>query len=458
MNTFLELLDRFKTWVAYITAPHAGVERELAWRGHVLNTLIVGLMVLSGIFFILDMVYWILGLDNGSVIVAFALLVILGCLFWLSQHKSVPAAIILFSLVNVAVSFLLSFGWGVKDIATNAFYVMAIVQTSLLLRGKPFVLVLGILLLGYLGIGWAELDGWFTAPFFTELRANHFSVAILLFFLTFLGYTTSHLVDRVLTAQVAEAARRQELESRTRIATEVQLSMLPTGSPFHPDFDIAGQSIPARDVGGDFYSYHRFPDDELAIIVGDVTGKGIPAALLMAVTTGMMDSLTPGATEPRGLLAAATTRLHRHSQRSGLNAACLVTFLNKARLRVANAGCIAPAIRRINGRVEWLDINGLPMGVMVGGPVEYNQTETILIPGDLIIFATDGVVEAQNSAQQMLGFDSLEAIISSGPAHSAQAMALHILDKVESHRGSAEQNDDVTVVVVRVKGDLPLAI
>ena len=131
----MELLNRFKTWWARLTAP-TGVERELAWRGYVLNTLVLGLIVLSGFFFILNLVYWILELDSGSAIVAFLLLLILIFLFWLSRRKSIPLAILLFSLVNVAVSFLLSFGWGVADIATNAFYVMAIIQTSLLLRGR----------------------------------------------------------------------------------------------------------------------------------------------------------------------------------------------------------------------------------------------------------------------------------------------------------------------------------
>jgi hypothetical protein len=446
----MERLSQFKVWWARLTAP-TGVERELAWRGYVLNTLVLGLIVLSGFFFILNLIYWILELDSGSAIVAFLLLLILIFLFWLSRRKSIPLAILLFSLMNVAVSFLLSFGWGVADIATNAFYVMAIIQTSLLLRGRVFVLVLGTLLLGYMSIGWAELNGWFTPPFYTVLSANHISVTVLLFFLTFLGYIASHLVDRVLTAQVAEAARRQELESRTRIATEVQMSMLPTQPPTYAGLEIAGQSIPARDVGGDFYNYHQLANGDLAIIVGDVTGKGMPAALLMAVATGMIDSLAHMATKPTELLVVTATRLQKHSQRSGLNTACLVTFLKQnGELCVANAGCIAPIIRRTNGQVEWLDVYGPPMGIE-NNFVTYKQAETILTPGDIIIFTTDGVVEAKNETQKLLGFEALESIIASGPPHSAEAMKLHILDKVEAHRGPAEQNDDVTVVVVRVR-------
>ena len=76
----------------------------------------------------------------------------------------------------------------------------------------------------------------------------------------------------------------------------------------------------------------------------------------------------------------------------------------------------------------------------------------------MVIFTTDGVVEARDESERLLGFEALESIIASGPSHSAEAMKFHILDKVEAHRGPAEQNDDVTVIVVRAKGDLPLAV
>src|SRR5690606_27676061 len=116
-----------------------------------------------------------------------------------------------------------------------------------------------------------------------------------------LGFMTGMFIDRVLAAQVFEAARRQELESRTQIAAELQLSLLPANAPTHPHFEIEGYSFPARDVGGDFYNFYHLGDD-LVIIIGDITGKGIPAALLMAVTTGIIDGLVPSTTEPGQLL------------------------------------------------------------------------------------------------------------------------------------------------------------
>jgi serine phosphatase RsbU (regulator of sigma subunit) len=246
------------------------------------------------------------------------------------------------------------------------------------------------------------------------------------------------------------------LESRTQIAAEVQLSMLPNQPPVHQHFDLAGQSIPARDVGGDFYSYYTLGNGHLAIVVGDVTGKGIPAALLMAVTIGMIDGLVPNFTEPVELMTAVSTRLYKHSQRSRLNAACLVTFLEDNRLRVVNAGCIEPIIRRANGQVEWLNISGLPLGLEPGFADGHRHlVERELAPGDTAIFVTDGVVECKNELGRLLGFDGLEAIVAAGPSRSAQEMKTYILEQVNVFRGQREPEDDMTVVVAQLK-ELPV--
>ncbi len=448
------LLNQFQARWDRLTAP-AAVEQKLAWRAYALNSLLLTLILFSTLLFLLNIVYWVFNLDDG----ASAIAMVSGCstfiaIYWVSRKKSVSVAILLFSLLSITLSFAASIGWGVTDIATTAFYVMAIFQTSLLLRGRYFVWVLGALLAGYLGFGWLEMGDWLRPMFYTHISANHLTVSIMLLFLTFLGFINSRLIDRVLTAQVAEAARRQELESRAEIAAEVQLSMLPEEPPpEHPLFDIAGQSVPAYEVRGDFYNYYRPSNNKLSIIVGDVTGKGMPAALMMAVTTGIINSLIPNVKEPNQLLAAVNAQLQEHSQRSGFLTACLVGFLGRYKLQVANAACIEPLIRRANGQLEWLQIGGLPLGVEYN-PLGYRQVETGLSAGDMIIFTTDGVVESKNEFSRLLSFESLEAIVAAGPAHSAQAMRNHIFEQVWTHQGSAAQHDDVTVVVARVKGSL----
>jgi serine phosphatase RsbU (regulator of sigma subunit) len=446
-------VSRFKEWWGRLVAP-TNVGEELAWRGYVLNTLLLGLILFTTLLFVINVFNAFLGLDDGTALLSITAVAVFVFLYWLSRAKSVRVAIFIFSIMFVIFSFALSIGWGVSDIATTAIYVVAITQTSLLLRRWRFALILSILLAGYVFFGIAELGGWFTPLFFTELPANFVNVTILLIFITFVSYTASRLIDQVLAAQVAEAARRQELESRTKIAAEVQMSMLPARAPAYAGFDIAGRSIPARDVGGDFYNYHQLATGELAIIIGDVTGKGMSAALLMAVTTGMIESLIPTTAKPTDLLKITAARLEKHSQRSGLNAACLAAYLKEdGTLCVANAGCIAPAIRRNGSGVEWLNVQGLPMGVD-SELTHYEQVETVLGPGDLVIFTTDGVVETQNADRKILGFDRLETIISSGPTVSAYAMQTYILDQVQAYQNSTEQADDITVIVIQVKDDL----
>jgi len=448
----MKRVSRFKDWWGQLVAPTNAAE-ELAWRGYVLNTLLLGLIIFTTPLFVINVFNAFLGLDDGTAILSLAAVVTFLFLYWFSRTWSVRIAIFIFSIMFVVFSFVLSIGWGVADIATTAIYVVAITQTSLLLRRWRFVLILSILLAGYIFFGIAELSGWFAPLFYTELAANFVNVIFLLVFITFVSYTASRLIDQVLEAQVAEAARRQELESRTKIAAEVQMSMLPARAPAYAGFDIAGRSIPARDVGGDFYNYHQLATGELAIIIGDVTGKGMSAALLMAVTTGMIDSLIPTTAKPTELLAVTAARLAKHSQRSGLNAACLAAFLREdGTLSVANAGCIAPAIRRNGDGVEWLNVQGLPMGVN-SDLIRYEQVETVLAPGDLAIFTTDGVVEAQDIHQKILGFDRLESIIAAGPTASAHAMQTYILDQVQTFQDSAEQFDDMTVIVIQVRED-----
>ncbi len=437
-------------WIEATGKPLAEVhipDRELAWRGFVLNTVLLSLIFFTAVYFLLNAAFWFFGLDEGSAVATFiGVFVFLG-IYQVSRQFSVQLAIYLFSAFSIIISFILSIGWGVADISTNAFYVMAIFENSILLRGRPFFLVLGTLVLGYLLLGLAELAGLFTPLFFTVLTANVINVTVILTFLTLLGLITSRLIDQVLAAQVAEASRRQELESRARIAAEIQLKMLPDSPPESANYDIAGLSIPARDVGGDFYNYHLLPNGDLAVTIGDVTGKGMPAALLMAVTTGMIDSLIPAAKEPGQFLSVVASRLHKHSRDSGLNAACLVAFFNNDYLRVANAGCISPVIRRRNGQLEWLEVGGLPMGIKQI-PEAYRQVETRFFPGDWAIFTTDGVVESMDGARQLLGFKALETIIARTPSHSAQAMRQHIIEQVQRYQGAQDQHDDITVVVV----------
>jgi len=448
----MDTLERFKRWWLTHTSPGDEVEPALAWRGYVLNSLLLSLLIFIVPYFFLSLYEWWQGQDDGgSPLVSFLIFVLTLGIFIVSRRKSISLAIGLFSGLTIAVSFTLSLGWGVGDIVGSAVYAAAIVQISLFLRGRTHIGVMATLIGGHLLIGIAELQGWLTPPFYTELSVNHINVTSIMVLLATWGFLTSQLIDRSMAAQVEEAARRQELESRTRIATEIQLSMLPLEPPDHPGYAVSGQSIPAREVGGDFYNYYQLSDGTLALVVGDVTGKGMPAALLMAVTLGIIDGLIPVFDSPAAMIRRVGQRLQQHTARNRLNAACLAAFFKGNSLRVANAGGIEPLIRRREGEVTWLRAEGLPLGAIpLSEGAVYRQAETTLRPGDMVIFVTDGVVESRTIKGDLLSFERLVNIVQAGPAHSAEGMKNHILRQLQVHCGQHERDDDVTVVVVQL--------
>jgi sigma-B regulation protein RsbU (phosphoserine phosphatase) len=119
-------------------------------------------------------------------------------------------------------------------------------------------------------------------------------------------------------------------------------------------------------------------------------------------------------------------------------------------LRVANAGCVVPLVRRRNGVVDWVDAFGIPLGTRYGAHFGYTPVETTLEKGDMVILTSDGVVEATNWAGEMFGFERLEAAIASGSRTSAQVMSRHLQESVAGFVGDLEPHDDLTIVVVQV--------
>jgi serine phosphatase RsbU (regulator of sigma subunit) len=119
-------------------------------------------------------------------------------------------------------------------------------------------------------------------------------------------------------------------------------------------------------------------------------------------------------------------------------------------MRVANAGCMTPLIRRVNGSVEWVDVSGLPLGIGLGSQGGYTEVELTLKSGDLILLTSDGVVEAMNLSGEILGFERLEQLVASGPQTSAEAMLNHLRAAVLAFVGEAELHDDLTIVIVQV--------
>jgi DNA-binding LacI/PurR family transcriptional regulator len=233
-------------------------------------------------------------------------------------------------------------------------------------------------------------------------------------------------------------------------ARSVQLSLLPRQAPHSEDYDIAGATRPARQVGGDLYGYYVRPSGALALALGDVAGKGMPAALLMSACATAL-----AGTIPVGLAPSLTlSQIHQMLQPSvgrGQNAAVCLVYLDGPRIRIANAGAVAPLVRSTGG-VRMIDIGGLPLGTPLSAARPYREVEEPLAPGDMLILSSDGIVEAMNHQGEMYGFGRFEAAIASGPTHSAQALLAHLFAEVAAFVGDAEMHDDMAIVVARYSG------
>ena len=253
-------------------------------------------------------------------------------------------------------------------------------------------------------------------------------------------------------------AMQQELY----IAHEIQQSLLAPPDPAWPGLDVIAYCHPARQVGGDFYSYYIFesmPDqlEKYALAVGDVSGKGVSAALLMATSLSQFDAaLALDFADPSQRLLYLDKVISTYTRARQQNCAmCYVEIsVNKATgaalAQVVNAACIPPYIKRRSGVVEQPEIGGFALGQGLASETGYEQLSIDLAPGDMLILSSDGVVEANNEAGELLGFERLLTWVESGPAQEAQAMLNHLQESLKGFSGEAEQHDDLTLLVIRI--------
>ncbi|NJN96166.1 MAG: SpoIIE family protein phosphatase [Anaerolineales bacterium] len=248
---------------------------------------------------------------------------------------------------------------------------------------------------------------------------------------------------------IVALAEQERVQHELRIARDVQLSLLPQQAPHYPHFEITQSSYPARQVSGDLYGYYQRPQGGLAVAVGDVTGKGMPAALLMSAAVVALAGAIEADLSPAETLTR-TDRVLQPFLDTRQNVGLCLAYFEPGRLHVANAGAIAPIVRDKEGTRMLLEVGGLPLGTHLSGQFPYENTVIPLAANDIVILTTDGLVEATNAAGKMYNFDRFEAAIAAGPTHSAQAMLDHLLAEWRSFVGQTEQQDDLTIVVVRV--------
>jgi DNA-binding LacI/PurR family transcriptional regulator len=234
------------------------------------------------------------------------------------------------------------------------------------------------------------------------------------------------------------------------IARAVQRSLLPREAPAYPPFEIAGASYTARQVGGDLYGYYRRRSGGLAVAVGDVAGKGMPAALLMSSCVTTLAGMINADLSPSRTLGQMHQVVQPYMAQGQIAGVCLA-YLDGAQATLANAGAIAPLLRdRVGTRM--LDLGGLPLGTPLSGRAPYAELTLRLAAGDLLILSTDGIVEAADAHGELYGFERFRSAIAAGPAGSAEELLAHLFADVTAFVGEREMRDDMTIVVVRYRG------
>ncbi len=252
-------------------------------------------------------------------------------------------------------------------------------------------------------------------------------------------------VAQLVREQAAEAAERQRLEQEMRVATLIQQQFLPRELPKLPQWQIAAYYGPARAVGGDFYDFIEMPDGRIGIAVGDVTDKGVPAALVMARTHSVLRAEASRSDSP-GVILERANELLCPEMPARMFVTCLFAILEPetGRIVMANAGHNLPYIRTDEGVIE-LRATGMPLGLMPA--IHYEETEGIIAPGNNVLLYSDGLVEAHDPSQAMYGFPRLRDEMAVDDAGSE--LLDRLLDTLHAFTGADwEQEDDITLVTL----------
>ncbi len=253
-------------------------------------------------------------------------------------------------------------------------------------------------------------------------------------------------VAQLVRQQQIETRERERIEQELRVARLIQQTLLPKELPAIAGWTLDAYYQPARAVGGDFYDFLPFSDGRLGLVIGDVTDKGVPAALVMATTRSILRTAAQeGQATPGAVLARANDLLFPDIP-PRMFVTCLYGILNPHTgvLIYANAGHDLPHQRQVGGAVE-LRATGMPLGLMPG--MSYEERETILAPGDSVLFYSDGLVEAHNPERDMFGFPRLMTLMSDW--HDTTPLIERMLNELATFTGSDwEQEDDVTLVAL----------
>ena len=262
-------------------------------------------------------------------------------------------------------------------------------------------------------------------------------------------------IDRTLShmAEWKEALQSRDklvaLQNELDVASKMQQSILPTIFPTSPEYEIYGNMIPARNVGGDFFDLIHLENGRIGLAVADVSDKGVPAALFMMSSRTLLKGTAIGMGAPGEVLSEVNSLLSENNETM-----MFVTLLysvydpETGSLTYANGGHCNPLVVHPDGSSMELPLTtGVALGVMPG--LEYKEDSFVLNPGDTLILYTDGVSEAMNAEGEEFGVERLQQLFTEQPPSSAQTAIDTILQAVAEFAGGTPQSDDVTCLVLR---------
>ena len=255
----------------------------------------------------------------------------------------------------------------------------------------------------------------------------------------------ARIMRDALTSQNQLLALRQELN----LARSMQLSILPTTFPSTTEFEMYGSVTPAKEVGGDFYDIYKLADGEIGVVIADVSGKGVPAALFMMVCRTLLKGVAIGKRSPGAVLTEVNALLFAENRATMFVTVFYGVFNPRlGRLIYANGGHEPPVLRRRDGSTE---IAPLTRGVALGivNDVQFEENTIDLAPDELAYLFTDGVTEALNESGEEFGNERLHTTVAELGPGSARESARALVRTVDEFAGEAEQFDDLTCVVLR---------
>jgi phosphoserine phosphatase RsbU/P len=250
-------------------------------------------------------------------------------------------------------------------------------------------------------------------------------------------------------------AAKERIESELNIAHDIQMGLLPKTFPPFPDrkeFDLYALMEPAREVGGDFYDFFLVDDTHLCIVIADVSGKGVPAALFMAMSMTLIRATAREGIPPDEILFRVNNELSRENDSCMfVTTFCGIMDTETGELTYANGGHNPPLQVKRNGRVAWLPKSGgLVVGAMEG--VTFRCERLVLEPGDGLFLFTDGVTEAMNEQDELFSDERLEHNLSALQGRGIRECVDGIMSQIRSFTGQAPQSDDITIMMVQYNG------